>query len=417
MTATADPAGLDAPVRTLFERIAGPAARRDPDLDAIGRALVDLARDVDYLARWIERLGDRNGSLPIHAPDRGPAADDRPSARGADGRRPRSRAWVAVSPIVGSELLRSPSRSIHRARSPRRARDPPARGRSRRGPGRGGGRSRDPLEERPDRRVEAGRIRGCRHQDRPPRAAFSPSRIRTTSATMDRGMACPAGKWICSLAREERGDGLAERFDHGAAGRKQAVVVLVRRVRHQELAVALERRHVIGDGLGRLGRGGPDRCPGDRPSRPAEPSGRPARYSSTLLGFATATSWCAPEPASEDPLDAGGGISTNRPSSEPKAQTSISGGATPSLVRAVQIWLRWSVPCWTAWPSRTPSGARAADPSSRCRTTIASGSPAAASTSAHTGPLASITGRSSASDIELSPSSIGWTRPSLSSPR
>ena len=34
-----DLAGLDAPVRTLFERIAGPAAGSPPDLASIGAAL------------------------------------------------------------------------------------------------------------------------------------------------------------------------------------------------------------------------------------------------------------------------------------------------------------------------------------------------------------------------------------------
>jgi hypothetical protein len=35
-----------------------------------------------------------------------------------------------------------------------------------------------------------------------------------------------------------------------------------------------------------------------------------------------------------------GGISTTRPSWRPKSQTSIAGGSMPSVVRAVQIWLR-----------------------------------------------------------------------------
>ncbi|HSS37107.1 MAG TPA: hypothetical protein VLR93_12610 [Patescibacteria group bacterium] len=106
MRATADPAGLDAPVRTLFERIAAPAAGHDPDLDAIGRALVDLARDVDYLAPWIERLGDRNGSLPIHAPERGPRLLIVHRRDGQMGAVHDHATWVAVSPIVGLETHR-----------------------------------------------------------------------------------------------------------------------------------------------------------------------------------------------------------------------------------------------------------------------------------------------------------------------
>ena len=43
-----------------------------------------------------------------------------------------------------------------------------------------------------------------------------------------------------------------------------------------------------------------------------------------------------------------GEVSTTRPVWRPNAQTSMSGGSTPSVVRAVQIWLRWSVPWWIA---------------------------------------------------------------------
>ena len=64
--------GLDTPVRTTFERISGPAAAATPDLAAIGAALVDLAADLDYVGRWVERIGDESRSLPIHAPERGP---------------------------------------------------------------------------------------------------------------------------------------------------------------------------------------------------------------------------------------------------------------------------------------------------------------------------------------------------------
>jgi predicted metal-dependent enzyme (double-stranded beta helix superfamily) len=63
---------LDQPLRELLERIAAPAAPASPDLPTIGRALADLAADADYLAPWIERLGDRSGALPMHAPERGP---------------------------------------------------------------------------------------------------------------------------------------------------------------------------------------------------------------------------------------------------------------------------------------------------------------------------------------------------------
>ena len=48
---------------------------------------------------------------------------------------------------------------------------------------------------------------------------------------------------------------------------------------------------------------------------------------------------------------------TIRPSRAAKSHTSIDGGSMPTFVSAVQIWLRWSVPWWSAWASRIPSGA------------------------------------------------------------
>lgn len=96
----------DAPVRRLFERIAGPATETTPDLAAIGAALIDLAADLDYLRPWIARLGDAEGGLPIHAPARGPRlmivhrSEGRMSAVHDHG------TWVAISPIVGLETHR-----------------------------------------------------------------------------------------------------------------------------------------------------------------------------------------------------------------------------------------------------------------------------------------------------------------------
>ena len=96
----------DGPVRQLFERIAGPAAAATPDLTAIAAALVDLAADVDYLGPWVARLGHTNGSLPIHAPARGPRlmlvhrTEGHMSAVHDHG------TWVAISPIAGLETHR-----------------------------------------------------------------------------------------------------------------------------------------------------------------------------------------------------------------------------------------------------------------------------------------------------------------------
>ncbi len=98
--------GLDDPVRTLFERIAGPAAAANPDLGSIGSALVDLATDVDYLARWVERIGDVSGALAIHAPGRGPRLMIVHRRAGQMGAVHDHATWVAISPIVGLETHR-----------------------------------------------------------------------------------------------------------------------------------------------------------------------------------------------------------------------------------------------------------------------------------------------------------------------
>ena len=67
----ADLASLDASVRDLFERVERLNDAAMPDLEAIGAALVELAADLDYWTPWVERLGDVNGALPIHAPRAG----------------------------------------------------------------------------------------------------------------------------------------------------------------------------------------------------------------------------------------------------------------------------------------------------------------------------------------------------------
>jgi predicted metal-dependent enzyme (double-stranded beta helix superfamily) len=97
---------MDAPVRTLFERIAGPAADHTPDLTAIGAALVDLARDVEYLARWVARIGDQGGAAQIHAPERGPRLILVHRPVGQMGAIHDHATWVAISPIVGLETHR-----------------------------------------------------------------------------------------------------------------------------------------------------------------------------------------------------------------------------------------------------------------------------------------------------------------------
>ena len=41
---------------------------------------------------------------------------------------------------------------------------------------------------------------------------------------------------------------------------------------------------------------------------------------------------------------------------------SIIGGSMPTHVRTVPVWLRWSVPWWSAWASRIPRGSRSSLP-------------------------------------------------------
>ena len=101
-----DLSSLDDPVRRLFERIAAPAARATPDLPAIAAALVDVAADLDYVGRWVHRLGDESGSLPIHAPARGPRLMIVHRREGQMGAIHDHRTWVAIAAIVGLETHR-----------------------------------------------------------------------------------------------------------------------------------------------------------------------------------------------------------------------------------------------------------------------------------------------------------------------
>lgn len=97
---------IDSPVRQLLERIAAPAARAVPDLDAIGAALTELAADVDYVTPWAERLGDRSGLLRIHAPERGPRLTIVHRRAGHLSAVHDHGTWVALSPISGLETHR-----------------------------------------------------------------------------------------------------------------------------------------------------------------------------------------------------------------------------------------------------------------------------------------------------------------------
>ena len=100
----------DAPVRSLLEQIAGPAALDTPDLAAIGVALGELATDTDYMARWITRLAarpeDERGSLAIHAPERGPRLMMVHRPKGGMSAAHDHGTWVAIAAIVGVETHR-----------------------------------------------------------------------------------------------------------------------------------------------------------------------------------------------------------------------------------------------------------------------------------------------------------------------
>ncbi len=89
----------------------------------------------------------------------------------------------------------------------------------------------------------------------------------------------------------------------------------------------------------------PSRAPRGR-GAPSAPRSRAPRRSRPQLhgrGVRAARDRALP-PASVSPMRQDGGISTSRPSCLAKSHTSMEGGVIPSVVSAVQIWLRWSVP-------------------------------------------------------------------------
>ncbi len=106
MTAVRGLADLDAPVRRLFEQVAILDRPGSPDVAALGAALVALATDLDYVMRWVERMGDTNGGVPIHAPTRGPRLSIVHRPEGEMGAIHDHGTWVAISPIVGLETHR-----------------------------------------------------------------------------------------------------------------------------------------------------------------------------------------------------------------------------------------------------------------------------------------------------------------------
>lgn len=97
---------LDAPLRALLETVGAANVPGAPDLGAIGAAMVELARDLDYLLPRIAELGGSSGFLRLHVPDRGPRLmlvhrrEGQMSAIHDHG------CWVAIAPVVGVETHR-----------------------------------------------------------------------------------------------------------------------------------------------------------------------------------------------------------------------------------------------------------------------------------------------------------------------
>ena len=97
---------LDAPLRVLFERVAAAAPTGDPGLAAIGTALVELAADAEYLAAWVDRLGDRSGSISMHVTAEGPRLTLVHRTAGQMSAVHDHGTWVAIAPITGLETHR-----------------------------------------------------------------------------------------------------------------------------------------------------------------------------------------------------------------------------------------------------------------------------------------------------------------------
>ncbi len=96
----------DEPLRILFARVAAASSAGGPDLPAIGRSLVELAADVDYLAAWVDRLGDRSGSIPMHETVEGPRLVLVHRTEGQMSTVHDHGTWVAIAPITGLETHR-----------------------------------------------------------------------------------------------------------------------------------------------------------------------------------------------------------------------------------------------------------------------------------------------------------------------
>lgn len=97
---------VDAPLRALFEVVAEADRPGDPDLAAIGRAMVELARDHDHLMPRVAELGDTTGIVRLLVPERGPRLMLVHRREGEISAVHDHGCWVALAPIVGVETHR-----------------------------------------------------------------------------------------------------------------------------------------------------------------------------------------------------------------------------------------------------------------------------------------------------------------------
>lgn len=97
---------MDAPVRKLFERIAPALTGATPDVALVAAAMIEFARDHDYLMPRIRALGERSGSTGLHAPTRGPRLMLVHRTDGQMGAIHDHGCWVALTPVTGVETHR-----------------------------------------------------------------------------------------------------------------------------------------------------------------------------------------------------------------------------------------------------------------------------------------------------------------------
>lgn len=99
-------ATLDSPIRTFFERLEPMAAVEQPDMGAIADLLTWLAADSEYFEHHVDRVRDKSGARPIHAPESGPRLMIVHRLAGEMGAIHSHKVWVAIAPLSGVETHR-----------------------------------------------------------------------------------------------------------------------------------------------------------------------------------------------------------------------------------------------------------------------------------------------------------------------